>query len=184
LPEYELKTFKVPVWVSENYWCPPIEKDFVLNVDPSRIKSAYLEIDLNPTMPGWPTNYGCVEGEKIYVNGMPLRYEGNPCDVIKVEIPPDYLMVGKNTIHFDIRASPFCAVSPQGNLSGTLVLNVYVKPGEEPVTPPEEMPKPCKILGGLVDLGKLPPSVCSTINMAATLMTLAFGALILIRLLK
>lgn len=179
----EWKTFTIPLWKSENYFCPPVEKPFEITVDPSKIRYAHVYIDLNPTMPGWP-GYGCVEGEYIYVNGQPIKYSGDACDKIEADIPTNYLKQGVNTIHFDIRASPLCFVSPQGNANGYLVIEVYVEPGEEPVKPPEETKKPCKIFGGLIELGEMDPSTCSTINTMMTFMILGIGAILLIKLIK
>ena len=160
----EWRTFSIALWKSENYFCPPVEKSFELTIPPSRIRRAEFFADLNPYMPGWPLYYGCVEGDCIYVNGHPVKYSGDGCNQIRAEIPVEYLRQGVNTIHFDIRASPTCVVQPQGNITGYLTVEAYVEEGEEPVKPPEKVPRECKIFG-LVKVGKMSPEMCNMLNL-------------------
>jgi len=178
------QVFTVPLWTSEPYYCPPVEKSFTVT-GVSRIRWAKVIIDVNPIMPAWPDYAGCITGDKIYINGHPIKYTGDPCDIIEASIPVEYLREGINKISFDIQYYPgVCAVFSQGTVSGSLQYEACIEEGEEPpVKPPEETEQPCKLFG-IFDIGKMKPSQCTMINTAMSIGILLFGAVLLIKLLK
>ena len=177
------QVFTVPLWTSEPYYCPPVEKPFtVTGVD--KIRWAKVIIDVNPWLPAWPNYFGCITGNKIYINGYPVEFSGDPCDVIEADVPVSYLREGVNKISFDIQAAPTCPIQPQGTVSGSLQYEACIEEGEEPpVKPPEETEQPCKLFG-IFDIGKMKPSQCAMINTAMSMGILLFGAVLLIKLLK